>query len=147
VILYPITLALHAIVAVLGMGLVGAIPIVARSGRTTDDRSWPVADAKVRLLDALFRATRWSLVAMGVTGILMDFEVGGAFHSSTWFRAAGVLFVLLGFSHARARAALRGGLAAGGASDAFLGRVERWGWAMCGLLALIVVDMEIKPFS
>jgi len=78
---------------------------------------------------------------MALTGGLLDYAAGGGFHSSGWFRASVALFLLLAVMQARARAALRKGLASG-----TFRRVERWGWTMCATVVLIVVLMEIKPF-
>lgn len=139
--LYVATLAIHGIVAVVGIGLLGAIPIAAASAR----RAGPGA-ASQTLLEALFRYTRWSLAIMLVTGALIDFTVKGAFHESGWFRASFVLLFVVGFSHARARAALRQGLTSGDDAQATLRRVERWGWLMTATVTLIVVLMEVKPF-
>jgi hypothetical protein len=138
--LYRATLCFHVIVAILGIGLVAALPIAARLARRAG------ADlGKPDLLAAVLRTTQWSLALMFLTGAAMDLEVGGAYHGSGWFRASVVLLVFLGFSHARARAALRKGMAPGGAWAPALRRVERWGWTMCATVALIAILMELKP--
>ena len=139
---YVPVLALHVVVAVVGVGLFGAIPIVAgyarRAGVAPAERAGP--------LEPLFRSTRWSLAAIAVTGVLLEGASGGAFHESGWFRTSFALLVFLGFSHARARAALRAGLAAAAGPERALRRVERWGWTMCVTVASIAVLMEAKPF-
>jgi hypothetical protein len=82
---------------------------------------------------------------MLVTGGLIDFSMAGAFHRTGWFRASIAVLLVIGFSHARARSALRSGLAPGGSREAALTRVERWGWAMCAAVALITILMQTKP--
>jgi hypothetical protein len=134
---YTAIISLHVIIAVLGIGLCGAIPIVARQARLA-------ASVKTDLLESLFRYIRWSLVAIALTGGLLDFAAGGGFHSSWWFRASVALLLFAGFSWARARAALRKGLGADG--EAPLRRVQRWGLTMCTTVALITALMEAKPF-
>jgi hypothetical protein len=134
---YTAIISLHVIIAVLGIGLCGAIPIVARQARLA-------ASGKTDLLESLFRYIRWSLVAIALTGGLLDFAAGGGFHSSWWFRASVALLLFAGFSWARARAALRKGLGADG--EAPLRRAQRWGLTMCTTVALITALMEAKPF-
>jgi hypothetical protein len=136
---YTAIISLHVIIAVLGIGLCGAIPIVARQARLA-------ASVKTDLLESLFRYTRWSLVAIALTGALLDFAAGGGFHSSWWFRVSVALLLLAGFSGARARAALRKGFAPGADSEVALRRVQRWGLTMCTTVALITALMEAKPF-
>ena len=136
---YTGIISLHVIIAVLGIGLCGAIPIVARQARLA-------APAQTDLLESLFRYTRWSLVAIALTGGLLDFAAGGGFHSSGWFRASVALLLFAGFAWARGRAALRKGLATGADADAALRRVRRWGLTMCMTVALITALMEAKPF-
>jgi hypothetical protein len=140
--LYSTTLALHVVVAVVGIGLIGAIPLVARFAR----RAGELPSARSSLLDALFRYTRLSLATMALTGGVLDFTVGGAFHSTGWFRVSVGLLLVAAFSHARARAALRKYLASDSAVGPNLWYVERWGWAACATVALMAVLMEAKPF-
>jgi hypothetical protein len=128
--MYSALICLHAVVAVAGVGLVGTVPLLARMQVDSD--------AKTALLERLLRITRISLALMVVTGVLLDFTAGGAYHTALWFRVSFGLMVLTFFSHARARASLRKGATAG---------IERWGWAMCGAVVSIVVLMEAKPFQ
>lgn len=141
--LYAAAISIHIMVAVLGIGVVGAIPFAARLAR----RNGAGLSTNATLLDTLLRPMRWSLAAMLVTGCLLDYAASGAFHSTAWFRLSVVLFVFLGFSYGRTRAVLRTGLAGDGAGEAALRRVERWGWIMCGTAALMAVLMEVKPFQ
>jgi hypothetical protein len=132
---YTALVSLHVVIAVLGIGLCGAIPIVARQASMTTD-----------LLESLLRYTRWSLVGMALTGGLLDFAAGGGFHSSWWFRASVALLLFAGFAHARARAGLRKGFATGGDGEVARRRVQRWGLTLCTTIALITALMEAKPF-
>jgi hypothetical protein len=68
------------------------------------------------------------------------------------------LFLVLGFSHARARAALRKGQGADPGNDdgdvsrdasrdeETLRRIERWGWTMYATVAVLAALMALKPF-
>lgn len=132
--LYTVAIVVHVLVAVLAIGLVGAIPITARLARLS---TVPVVGSE-RILGALLRAMQVGFVLMLLTGVLLDVSAAGAFHRTGWFKASIAVLALIGFSHARARAALRKGNA--------LERVEQWGWAMCASVALITILMQTKPF-
>jgi hypothetical protein len=133
--LYTVAIVVHVLVAVLAIGLVGAVPITARLAR----RSAGQLVGAERILGALLRAMQVGFAVMVVTGVLIDVSASGAFHRTVWFKASIAVLVVIGFSHARARAALRRGNA--------LDRVEQWGWAMCASVALITILMQMKPFS
>jgi hypothetical protein len=82
------------------------------------------------------RALVLTRVAFGlllVTGILADMLVSGAWHQTSWFRASGALVlvsagVLAAMGRAKTPAAVK-----------LFARVE------CGVIALIVALMELKP--
>ncbi len=141
--MYTASIALHVAIAVLGVGMLGAIPIVASFAR----RNGPALGLYTGVLDLLFRLTRWGLAAVAITGALTDLAAGGAFHQSAWFRASVGLLILAAVAHARARAALRRSLASDDAGREALRPVERWGWTTCAAVALIAVLMEAKPWS
>jgi hypothetical protein len=141
IVLYIVAIALHVVVAVLAIGVVGAVPVTARIARQSEDRF----EGGERVLGVLLRITQLGFVLMLVTGVLLDLSMAGAFHRTGWFKASIAVLLVVGFSHARARAALRSGLAPGGSHEAALTRVERWGWAMCAAVALITILMQTKP--
>jgi hypothetical protein len=130
--LHGIAIALHVVVAVLAVGLVGAVPLTARWARQSPD---PIAGSG-GILAALLRAIQLGLLLMLVTGVALDWSVAGGFHRMGWFKASMVVLVLIGVCLGRARAALRGNA---------LRRVEQWGWAMCASVAAITVLMQMKP--
>ena len=139
---YVATVALHAVVAVVGIGLLGAIPITASQARCSG-----VAASK-SLLESLFRYTQWSLAIMLLTGVLLDFTAGGGFPTKVRGSALPSVSSLSFVCHARARRAFRRGLAPGGDAEAALRTVERLGWVMCAIVGLIVwlaCCMEVKP--
>ncbi len=140
--LFVTAMSIHAVVAVAGVGMVGALPFVAtfaRRGALAPPRS-------AALLTVLLRCTQWSLAIVGLTGVVLEAAARGAFHDTTWFRASVVLFLFLGFAHAQARRSLRKGLDAGNDPTATFQRVERWCWAMCALVSGIAWLMVVKPF-
>ncbi len=139
---YTVVVALHVVVAVVGVGLIGAVPIAARAARRVPE----LPSAYDGLFGALFMLGRVSLATMLLTGAFLDYSAGGAFHASGWFRGSFALLLVAGFSIMRARSTLRGAAVAKGGPDAALRRVERWGWAACTTVALIAVLMEAKPF-
>ena len=126
-------LSLHVVIAVIGLGPLAAIPLAARAMRGAP----VVAAAPIVWLERLFLSTRLSLLAMFASGAWLELLSGGAYHESGWFRMSVVLLLAAGISHALARAALRRGSTA-------LRSVEGWSWLACGLVALIVVLMEVK---
>jgi len=139
--LYAVAVVVHVLAAVLAVGLVGAIPLTARLGRASDG----AMAGSEKVLGTLLRAVQVGLVVILLTGGLLDLSAAGAFHRTGWFRVAIAIFVVLGGSLGRARAALRRGFAPGGVRENALARVERWGWTMCALVAVIVILMQMKP--
>jgi hypothetical protein len=141
-VLYTVSIGIHVLTAILAVGLVGAIPLTARMARQS---ARDLAGVE-RILGALLLAMRVGLAVMLLTGGLLDVSAAGGFHRTGWFKASIAVLVLLGVSAARARVALRGGFAPGGAREHALARVEGWGWAMCASVALIAILMQMKPF-
>jgi hypothetical protein len=146
ILLYAVALAFHVLVAVLGVGLVGAIPITARIAR----RAAATATAPGRaggvepILAVLLLATQLAFLLMVITGVLLDVSMAGAFHRAGWFQVSVAVLLVVGLSHARARAALRSARADGSRDVAF-GRVERWGVVMCVGVATLALLMQVKP--
>jgi hypothetical protein len=144
--LFTLVIAIHAIVAVAGVGLLGAIPIAAAFAR----RSSLDAPREGALLAILLRYTRWSIGIVGLSGVLLELAARGAFHAALWFRASVALYLFLGFSHAGARRAQRSGFVPSADAEttrAALRRIERWGWAMCAAASGIAVLMVVRPWS
>jgi len=140
--LYTITITFHVVVAVVGIGLIGGVPLTARLARQGPG---PHAESE-RVLGALLRATQIAFFAMVATGVLLDVSAHGAFHRAGWFQASIAVLAVNGLAHARARSALGKGSPPGGSREAALHRVERWGWTMCAAVAVITVLMQWKPF-
>jgi hypothetical protein len=139
-ILYVVAIALHVVFAVLAIGVVGAVPLVARLARQDGTLGSPE-----RLLGALLRVMQVGFFAMLLTGVLLDVSMDGAFHRTTWFKVSIVVLAVVGFCHSRARVALRKGFAPGGGREVALASIERWGWTMCAAVALITLLMQMKP--
>ncbi len=140
--LFTPTLVAHVLVAVLGLGSVVSIAIVAALARKDRRDSAEVLPWLIPLL----RYSAFSLGAMLVTGILLDIAANGAFHGSWWFRGSALLLVATGALHGQARRTIRLSLAEKANSDTVLRRLERLTFAMCILVAGISVLMEVKPF-
>lgn len=139
--LYTTVLALHVVVAVLGLGLIAAVPLVVAAGR----RQGRTAAEVAAVLTPLLRYSGISLGVLLLTGAILDVAVGGALHERWWFRGSALLLFVTGALHGMTRRALRGALAAP-ASEPLLRHVERLAYAMCLVIAAIVVLMEAKPF-
>lgn len=139
--LYLPVLVVHVLVAVLGVGSIASVAIVAATARRVGRGS----TAALTSLSPLLRYSGLSLAGILVTGVLLGIT-GGAVHEAWWFRGSVLLLVPTGILHAQARRAVRRGLANEGDGDLVLRRVERIAYGMCAIIAVIAVLMEAKPF-
>jgi hypothetical protein len=140
--LYTSVLVVHVLVAVLGLGSIASVAIVAA---TAGRRGRGAADA-LTWLGPLLRYSAFSLAAMLATGVLLGATSAGAVYEAWWFRGSALLLVLTGALHARARRAVRRGLANEGDGHLAVRRVARLACGMCALIAVIAALMEVKPF-
>jgi len=136
------TLSLHVLIAVLGIGTIGALPIAARSARLAS----LAPDALAVSVRPLLLAARISLLLVFASGAAVDFAFGGAFHRAAWFRLAGLLVVATALCLGRASVALARALSGGLGAPVALRRVEFWGFMSVIAVACVVVLMEWKPF-
>ena|SRR6478735_3094762 len=136
------TLSVHVLVAVLGVGTIGVLPMAARSARRAD----VALSVLVVWMRPMFLTARLSLLFAFASGALLDFTFHGAFHRALWFRLAGLLVVATALCLSRARAALARGLSGKLPAPAALRSVEWWGGASVLAVGCIVVLMEWKPF-
>ncbi len=127
---YNWVVALHAAIAVLGIGQVGAIAILAR----TSDR------ALVPAIGRLAGTATWSLVLLLITGGIVTYFGPAFFVGMWWFRVSIALFLILGALNGQMRRAFRS------ADKTSLPRIEKLAWTMCVLVLAIVVLMEAKPW-
>ena len=132
----------HVVVAVLGLGSILSIAIVAATARRTGRGSPEV----MATLTTLLRYSAFSLAAMLATGVLIDMAAGGAMSRWWWFRGSAVLLVVTGILHGQARRTVRRGLGQEMGEAAVLRRLERIAFGMSALIAAITVLMEVKPF-
>src|SRR5438093_6679312 len=98
-ILFIPVLVVHVVVAVLGLGSLLSVAVVAAIAR----RAGPGSTDVTAWLATLLRYSAVSLAAMLATGAMMDFVTGGTFHDWWWFRASALLLVATGVLHGRAR--------------------------------------------
>src|SRR5258708_19302716 len=101
--LYPVALSIHVVTAILGLGQVAGIAILVSSAQAEA----PVAPATWTALGRLARGTTWSLALMLLSGALIDYSVGGAYHEASWFPLSFFLFLVLGSINRRTRRPLR----------------------------------------
>lgn len=135
-------LTAHVLVAVLGLGSVLSVALITAAVRRTGGG----ASAVLPWLGPLLRLSATSLVIMLVTGVLLDVAARGAFQARWWFRGSGLLLLMTGALHARARRIARKELQPDGRGQAGLRSVERLAYGMAFLIAAITVLMELKPF-
>jgi len=133
---YTLVKLLHVLAAVLGLGLIGAIALLARAEAT-----------RPRELLTLARVTTASLVIMLTTGIALNLLSGGLFHHRLWFRLAGASLIVTGAIVGLLRRQLRRWDA--GELDMHRARrnVIRSSWAASALVAWITLLMELRPFQ
>ncbi|MFT3928581.1 MAG: hypothetical protein QM778_38990 [Myxococcales bacterium] len=139
--LYAFLLSIHVIGAILGLGQVVGIAVVASSSRATPS---PIGPQTWELLRILVQGTTAGLITMMVTGVLIEWSLGGPYHDFWWFRVSFFELLALGAIHARTRVALRQRDTL--EEQATLRGIARRAWVMCLLIAATTVLMETKPF-
>jgi hypothetical protein len=138
--LHGITLAIHVMTAILGVGQVAAIATLAASppaGSTGSTTTW-------KALGRLAMAGSLSLAVMLITGLLLDYSVGGGYHHYWWFRISFLAFVVLGGLLGWTRRTVRKNVPS--PDDQALSGVRRAAWLMCAIIAFIAVLMQAKPW-
>jgi hypothetical protein len=140
--LFTLMLVLHVLVAVLGLGSMLSIAVVAlitrRAGRGPgEELPW---------IAPLLRLSAFSLATMLATGIILDLAAKGAFRGSWWFRGSVLLLIAGGALNGAARRTIRSGNVKQADHGFVLQRIERIAYAMCAVVAGITVLMEVKPF-
>jgi hypothetical protein len=139
--LYAVAVSAHVVIAIVGLGVFGAVPI----GAATTRRAGLGLVALEGWVKPLFLCTRISLLLLLLTGALLDFVAKGAFHDAFWFRLSVALLVVAAIGQALARGTLRRGLAGQIEESRALFRIERLGFTSAAAVACIAVLMEIKP--
>lgn len=137
--LYWFAISVHVVTAVLGLGQVAGIVVLASAMRA----SGAAPPAMWTALGRLVRGTMWSLAVMLASGVLIEY-LARAYHESLWFRVSFALFLALGAAHGATRRALRRREATG--DEPSLRAVLRGGWVMCAIVAIVTVLMEVKPW-
>src|SRR5436190_241223 len=90
--LRELALSIHVVTAILGLGQVAGIAILASSTPTGAS----VAPATWIALQRLARGATWSLPVMLTSGAFLEYTVAWGHHTEPWFRLSGVLFLALG---------------------------------------------------
>jgi len=140
--LYSLVVSVHVLVALLAVGPLVAIPLGAHSAR----RLRLGLGALGAWAQQLFRLAGAGMVVAFLSGALLDYIARGAYHYAGWFRLAGLLLAVTAVCQARARAALKQGLAGKLPDAVALRRIELWGSTAISAVAAIAVLMEWKPF-
>jgi hypothetical protein len=137
--LYQLAISIHVVTAILGIGQIAGIAVLASSTAAQT----PVGAGTWTALQRLARGTTWSLVIMLLSGALLEYATGGAYHQEWWFRLSFVCVLLLGAINGRSQRALRKRESVGG--ERTLKAVVRSAWIMCAITAVVAVLMEVKP--
>jgi uncharacterized membrane protein len=137
--LFAIAISVHVVTAILGLGQVAAIVVLASSmssGASADAASWTA-------LHRLVLGTRWSLVVILLSGVLLEYASGGAFHERSWFILSFFGLLALGAINGIMGRLLKKRESAGNART--LKGITRGAGIMCALTAVIAILMEVKP--
>jgi hypothetical protein len=137
---YAILLSAHVVTAILGVGQIAGTAIVARSTPTNG----PVPSGTLIALRRLGLGTTGALVMMMLSGALLEYACGGAFHTTSWFRVSFVLALVLGALQGGIRRILRK-VERAPDSRALRGVVQLSG-VMCAVVAVVSILMELKPW-
>jgi CDP-diglyceride synthetase len=138
--LFALAISIHVVTAILGLGQVAAIVVLASStpsGACADAGSWTA-------LDRLVLGTRWSIAIVLLSGVLLEYASGGAFHERWWFILSFFGVLVLGAINGIMGRRLKKRESAG--DQRTLKSVARSAWIMCALTAAIAVLMEVKPW-
>jgi hypothetical protein len=138
--LYQLAISIHVVTAVLGIGQVAGIAVLASSTPVPA----PAGSGSWTALQRLSRGTTWSLVIMLLSGALIEYASGGAYHEAWWFRLSFVYVVVLGAISGGIGRALRRRESAG--EEKTRKKVVRSAWIMCAITAVVTVLMEVKPW-
>jgi len=133
---YLVALVIHVVTAVLGLGLVTAVVLVA--GTTAVP-----SDARIGLIRKLARGGSLTMAVMVLSGIAIVGAAHGTGADAGWFRASMVLMVLAGACLGLVQRSLR---RAGAAPEQAITSAGRFGAIACACLGVIVVLMQAKPF-
>jgi hypothetical protein len=136
---YAVAISIHVVTAILGLGQVAAIAVVAGSAAvmSADSPSWTA-------LQRLVVGARSSLVVILLSGAFIEYVSGGAFHAAWWFRLSFFGLLALGACTGAVGRTLRRRAALG--NERARQRVVLIAWVMCALTASIAVLMELKPW-
>jgi uncharacterized membrane protein len=134
--LYSTSVFLHVLAAILGLGPLTLLAIMASS---------PAPGITVERFAQLLRIVGWGLGAIFVTGVFIVAQTQGALGKTGWVRISFGLLVVLGALHGIVRRRLKRGrdVAASGGLPRGLSSLL---WAMCAIVAAITYLMEAKPW-
>jgi hypothetical protein len=138
--LFTLALSVHVVTAILGLGQVMGTIVLASSL----EPGAPVGPAVLRALRRLARGTSWALALMLLSGVLLEYASGGSFHDTWWFRVSFFLLLALGGLQGRSRSVLNRLDAAN--DRRHLRGVVGIAFTMCGIVAVVAILMEIKPW-
>ena len=131
---YALVRLAHVVIAVVGLGTITAIAVVARASRGT-----PPA--------GVGRLAAWATICLALmlaTGVTLDLVADRAFDEAWWFRIAVLSMVPAGAALGRIRGLARR-WAAG--EPEVGGPIARTAWVASALVAWIAVLMELRPFA
>lgn len=134
--LYSTLVSLHVLTAILGLGPLGTLALLASS---------PSPALPVPRFSQVLRIVGWSLGVMLVTGVMLIALTHGAHARAVWPRVSVGLFLVLGALQGLVRRRLKRCQAEGLAGTLPAGLAPLL-YAMCALVVIITYLMEAKPW-
>jgi hypothetical protein len=136
--LYALFISIHIVAAILGLGQIAGVAVLGRSMSLHA----PAGTASWTALQRLSRGTTGTLVIMLLSGVLLEYASGAAFHDTWWFRLSFFGLLGLGAINGMMGRAIRKRESVG--EERTLKGVVRSAQIMCAMTAAIAVMMEVK---
>jgi hypothetical protein len=137
--LYQLALAVHVVTAVLGLGQVASVGVIASSSSTASVT--PAIRVAIRRLTFGIQV---AIALMMLSGVLIEYASGARFHETLWFRIGFFQLLALGALSGRMRKMLARLEASDGAGS--LRAVAGMAWVMGAIVATATILMELKPW-
>jgi hypothetical protein len=138
--IHAVALSVHILTAILGLGQIAAMASLASSSAESTGSAPPW-----RALQRLATTSSWSLLVMLLSGVALDYSVGGGYHGFWWFRLSFLGLLVIGALLGWTRRTIRKNVSSGDRQA--LRGVSRATWVICGLIAIISIVMQTKPWS
>jgi len=132
-------LFVHLVSAVLGVGPIMGLVVVARGGGSSPA-------VAISISNALLRLTNWGLLAMVLSGLALLYQAQWIQVNAWWLRIGVLLACVVGMGLGLAQSALRQAKRDPSRVDSILSRVATLSWISVAAVVATVALMALKPF-